>query len=243
MNEFLYENRSLITKFFEISAAVLGSVYLKQTKSLKLKIFVVFLWITVVVETIGMYKTFLQNNYDYEWFIAWKNSVFCQNLWLYNIYNFLTIGFLGVFYSDLISNKGSKIFIRVIVVLYSILWIFYYTFTDAFFVLGLPYDTVLASVIVSIYVLLYFKELMSSDYILQYYKLPSFYISVALLLWHLCATPLFIYSSYFLPFNTEFVNFRILLLLYINIFTYSCIAFGFWYSLKKRKQSIERKLP
>lgn len=236
MNEFLYDNRSLITKFFEISAAVFGSVYLHRTKNQKLKIFVVFLWITVIVEVIGYYKTILQNNYDYNWFIAWKNSIFCQNIWLYNIFNFLTIGFLGVFYTDLISNKSSKLFIRFIVVLYSIFSIFYYTFTDAFFVLGLPYDSILSSIIVSAYVILYFKELMNSDFLLQYYRLPSFYISVALLLWYLCATPLFIYSSYFLPFNTEFVNFRTLLLLYINIFTYTCITFGFWYSLKKSKQ-------
>lgn len=235
MNEFLYENRSYITKFFEIIAAVLGTIYLKKTNNYKLKIFVAFLWITVVVEVLGMYKSFLQNNYDYKWFIVWKNSIFCQNVWLYNIYNFLTIGFLGVFYSDLITNKSSKFFIRSIVVLYSMFSIFYYTYTDAFFVLGLPYDSILASVIVSIYVMLYFKELMSSDYILEYYRLPSFYISVALLLWNLCATPLFIYNSYFLPFNTEFVNFKTLLLLYINIFTYTCITFGFWYSLKKSK--------
>ncbi|WP_040253904.1 hypothetical protein [Psychroserpens mesophilus] len=233
MNEFLYENNSFITKFFEILAAVFGSVYLHRTKNKKLKLFIVFLWITVVVEVLGYYKTMLQNNYDYGWFVSWKNSVFCQNTWLYNIYSFLTIGFLGVFYTELISNTASKLFIRFIVIIYSIFAIIYYTDKDNFFGFGLPHDNILASVIISIFVILYFVELMNSDFILQYYKLPSFYISVALLLWHLCATPLFIYNSYFLPFNTEFVNFRSLLLLYINIFTYSCITFGFWYSLKK----------
>lgn len=236
MNEFLYENRSFITKFLEVLAAILGSIYLKHTKNQKLKVFVVFLWITVVVEILGYYKHLLQDNYDYSWFMAWKNSVFCQNIWLYNIYNFLTIGFLGVFYSDLITNTTSKLIIRFIIITYSVFSICYYIFTDAFFVIGLPYDNILGSVIISIFIILYFKELMSSDFILQYYKLPSFYISVALLLWHLCATPLFIYHGYLLPFNTEFVNFRTLLLLYINIFTYSCITFGFWYSLKRSKQ-------
>jgi hypothetical protein len=236
LNEFLYENRAFITKFFEITAAIFGSVYLHKTNNQKLKIFVVFLWITVVVEVLGYYKTILQNNYDYSWFIAWKNSVFCQNIWLYNIYGFFRIGLLGIFYSDLLLKTSFKLFIRSIILIYIVFSLFYYIFTDAFFVMGLPYDYILASIIISIYVILYFVELMNSDFILQYYKLPSFYISVALLFWHLCATPLFIYSSYFLPFNTEFVNFRTLLLLYINILTYSCIIFGFWYSLKKSKQ-------
>ncbi len=236
MNAFLYEHRSVITKFFEVLCAVSGTWYLRKTKNEKLKIFVYYLWLTVIVETLGVYKTFLQDNYDYSWFIAWKNSVFCQNTWLYNIYSFLGVGLLGIFYSDLLHSKTYKLIIRSIVIIYAVFSMIYYTYTDAFFVMGLPFDNILASVIVSIYVILYFVELMNSDFILQYYKLPSFYISVALLLWNLCTTPLFIYNSYFTPFNTEFVNFRLLLLLYINIFTYSCISFGFWYSLKKSKK-------
>jgi len=241
LNDFLYQNRSFITKSFEILAAVFGTLYLRRTKNENLKVFVYYLWVVVVVEVLGYYKHILQYNYDYEWFIIWKNSIICQNVWLYNIYTFFKIGLLGVFYSSLISNKYLKLTIRLIVVVYSIFTIIYYTTTSAFFELRLPYDKILASVIVSIYVIIYFRELMTSDFILQYYKLPSFYISVALLLWHLCATPLFIYGNYFQPFNTEFVNFRTLLLLYINIFTYSCFAFGFWYSLKKHKQLIEKK--
>jgi hypothetical protein len=236
LSDFLYQHRSLITKSFEILAAILGSWYLKKTKNENLKIFVYYLWLVVIVEILGFYKHLLQSNYDYNWFVAWKNSVFCQNIWLYNIYNFFKIGLLGVFYSSLLSKTSFKLTIRGIVLIYSVFSVCFYTFTNAFFVMGLPYDYILASVIVFIYVMFYFIELMNSEYILQYYKLPSFYISVALLVWHLCATPLFIYNSYFTPFNTEFVNFRILLLLYINIFTYSCIAFGFWYSLKKSKQ-------
>ncbi|MCK8481214.1 hypothetical protein [Psychroserpens algicola] len=236
MNDFLYQNRSFVTKSFEILAAILGSWYLKKTKNQNLKVFIYYLWLVVIVEVLGYYKHILQNNYDYNWFIAWKNSVLCQNTWLFNIYTFLKIGLLGVFYSSLLSKPSFKLIIRGIIVIYSIFSIIYYTSTDAFFVMGLPFDDILGAVIIFIYIMFYFTELMNSEYILQYYKLPSFYISVALLLWHLCTTPLFIYNSYFRAFNTEFVNFRTLLLLYINIFTYSCFAFGFWYSLKKSKK-------
>lgn len=236
MNDFLFENRSFITKLFEIVTAISGSWYLHKTKNEKIRIFVYYLWLTVVVEVLGFYRQILQYDYDYAWFIAIKNSVFHQNTWLYNIYSFLAIGLLGVFYSDLFISKSFKLLIRGIVLVYSVFTIFYYTFTDAFFTMGLPYDDILASVIITIYIICYFIELMRSEYILQYYKLPSFYISIALLLWYLCVTPLFIFNSYFRAVNIEFVAFRSLFLLYINIFTYSCISFGFWYSLKKSKQ-------
>ncbi|WP_335729183.1 hypothetical protein [Psychroserpens sp.] len=236
MKDFFLDNYSVITKSVEFIAAISGTYYLKKNKNSVLKIFVFYLWLTFFVELIGEYSGLMRNNYDKEWFIKLKNSVFCKNMWLYNIYSFLSIGLLGVFYSGLLSNKSLKILIRAIVIFYSIFSIFYYTFTDAFFVLGLPYDDILASVIVSIYVISYFIELMNSEYILQYYKLPSFYISVALLLWYLCVTPLFIFNAYFREVNADFVIFRYLLLLFINICTYLCFAFGFWYSLKKSKQ-------
>ena len=183
-----------------------------------------------------IYIDLLQHNYDYPWFISLKNGVFCSNLWLYNMFSFFTIGLLGVFYSDLLTNKIFKIIIRAIVLVYSIFSIVFYTMTDAFFEKTLPYDSLLASLFVSLFVVFYFIELIRSEYILIYYKLPSFYISVALLLWYLCTTPLFIFDSYFYAMNTKFVEFRSLFLLIINIFTYSCIIFGFWYPLYKKKQ-------
>ena len=206
MNDFLFEYKSLITKLFELAAAISGSWYLRKTKNEKIRIFVYYLWLAVIVETLGGYTKVLQNNYDYSWFVALKNSIFCRNSWLYNIYNFLSIGLLGIYYSDLLISKSFKIIVRSVFLIYCV------------------------------FTLVYFIELIRSEYILQYYKMPSFYISISLLLWHLCVTPLFIFNSYFRAVNVEFVSFRTLFLLYINIFTYICLTFGFWYSLYKSKQ-------
>lgn len=236
MNEFLYEHQSLVTKFFELIAAISGSWYLHKTKNEKIKIFVYYLWLTVIVEVLGVYTKVLQNNYDYEWFITLKNSIFCRNSWLYNIYTFLSIGLLGIFYSDLLISRAYKIIVRSVFLIYCFFALGYYMFTDAFFSMGLPFDDILGTVIITIYVICYFIELIRSEFILQYYKMPSFYISIALLLWHLCVTPLFIFNSYFRAVNAEFVTFRTFFLLYFNIFTYSFLTFGFWYSLYKNKQ-------
>ena len=236
MNDFLFEYKSLITKLFELAAAISGSWYLRKTKNEKIRIFVYYLWLAVIVETLGGYTKVLQNNYDYSWFVALKNSIFCRNSWLYNIYNFLSIGLLGIYYSDLLISKSFKIIVRSVFLIYCVFTLVYYIFSDAFFTMGLPYEDILATIIITIYVVCYFIELIRSEYILQYYKMPSFYISISLLLWHLCVTPLFIFNSYFRAVNVEFVSFRTLFLLYINIFTYICLTFGFWYSLYKSKQ-------
>lgn len=235
MKEFLLDNYSVITKSVEFIAAISGTVYIKNNKNSVVKIFVYYLWITFFVEVIGEYGRLMRNNYDYDWFIAIKNSVFCENMWLYNIYSYVAIGFIGVFYSNLMLNIFYKNIIRGALVLFSLFTFIFFTVSDAFFLKSLPYDFILGTAVICLFVILYFIELMKSDEILNYYKLPSFYISIALLLWYLCVTPLFIFDGYFLEINAEFVIFKYLLLLIINICTYLCFAFGFWYSLYKRK--------
>lgn len=241
MKEFLLEHREFITKFVEVLAAITGSIYLRKTNNKKLSVFVYYLWLTVAVEFLGRYTYIMQRNFDYEWFINLKNSFFCYNTWLYNIYSFMAIGLLGIFYSDLLINKSFKIIIRFIFLGYSLFTIGYYILTNAFLEQSINYDFILGAIIIGIYVILYFIELMKSEYLLKYYTLPSFYISIALLLWYICATPLFIFDNYFKAINEGFVNFRHLVLLIINIFTYTCIIFGFWYSLYKGKLSMKSK--
>ena len=242
MKDFLLNNYSVITKSVELIAAVSGTLYLKKNKNSVLKIFVYYLWLTFIVELIGEYSEIMQNNYDYDWYISFKNSVFCSNSWMYNIYSFLAIGMIGVFYSSMMSTNLAKIIIRAVIVIYSLSVLIFFTTTDAFFYMKLPYDLILGTIIICIYVILYFIELMRNDEILEFYKLPSFYVSIGLMLWYICVMPLFIYDEYFKAINTNFVKFRYLLLLIINIFTYLCYAFGFWYALYSNKQLKRKRL-
>ncbi|WP_299335430.1 hypothetical protein [uncultured Psychroserpens sp.] len=236
MEDFLLNNYSVITKSVELIAAVFGTLYLKKNKNSVLKIFVYYLWLTFFVELIGEYSEIMQNNYDYSWYISFKNSVFCTNSWLYNIYSYLAIGMIGIFYSNMMSTKTSKIIIRTVIITYSLFVLIFFTITDAFFTSSLPYDMIFGTIIICIYVILYFIELMRNDEILEFYKLPSFYVSIGLLMWYICVMPLFIYDGYFKAINTNFIKFRYLLLLIINIFTYLCFAFGFWYALYSNKR-------
>lgn len=236
LKELLLDNRALITNCFELIAALSGSYYYKKVKDKRLRIFVHYLWLTAVVEIVGSYSYIMQNNYDYEWFIAIKNSVFCSNLWLYNIYAYLAIGFISIFYYNFMTTRKTKTIILSTFIGYSLFSILYYTLTDAFFTTTLPYHFTMGAIIICLYVLMFFLELVKSDKILDFYKLPSFYISIGLLLWYLSIIPLFIFNDYFNAVNTNFVEFRNLLLLFINLCTYSCFAFGFLYPLYKRKQ-------
>ncbi|MEM6515245.1 MAG: hypothetical protein AAF688_03605 [Bacteroidota bacterium] len=235
MKEFLLNNYAFLTVLFELLAAVSGSLYLREKGKRIFRIFVYYLWLTVVIEALGGYPKLMQHNFDYEWFVFLKNSPFCSNTWLYNIYTLLSIGFIGVFYLNLLEKKINVFVIRLIIFLYTLFSVVYFTMTDAFFYHMLPYNDIIATVVIVIFAIFYLSELIRSEEILIYYKLPSFYITAGLLFWYLSVTPLFIFNEYHRAINEYFNQFRHLLLLSINILTYSCFAFGFLYPLYKRK--------
>jgi hypothetical protein len=201
-----------------------------------MKIFIWYLWFVVVVETLGMYGYILLNNYDYDWFIWLKNSAICSNTWLYNIYSIVSILVFGKFFSQIIREKFSKNIIKVSVILYLIFSVFYFVFSGAFFYKSILYNWFVETFIVFVFVILYYKQLLRSDKILVFSKLPIFYISSGLLLFYLCAAPLFTFDGYFYEVNKSFVQFRHVYMFIINIFLYSCFTFAFLYTIRFKKE-------
>ncbi len=201
-----------------------------------MKIFIWYLWFVVFIETVGMYGLLFQNNYDNKWFIWVKNSVFCSNIWLYNIYSFVSILIFGKFYSQILDDKFSKIIIKFAVIIYVVFSISYFIISGTFFSKSLPYDVLLETFIVFIFVMLYYRQLLKSDKILHFYRLPIFYISSSLLLWYLCVTPLFIFNGYIYEANQNFIQFRHIYLFIVNIFLYSCYTFAFLYTIRYKSQ-------
>lgn len=220
----------------ELIAALAGTYYYLKTRDKQMKIFILYLWIVVFIETVAMYGYVLQNNYDNKLFIWLKNSVFCYNTWLYNIFSFVSIILFGRFYTGIIKDGLSKLIIKYSVFAYVIFTIFYFLFSGTFFTKSLPYDVLLETLIVFVLVMLYYKQLLKSDKILVFYKLPVFHISSGLLLWYLCVTPLFIFDSYIYEINKNFIQFRYVYLFVVNIFLYSCYTFAFLYTIRFKKK-------
>lgn len=225
----------------ELIAALSGSFYYLKTKDNRVQPFIWFLWVIVFVETFGMYGYILLNNYDNEIFIWIKNSELCRNTWLYNIYNFSTIFFLGLFFKRILSSKVSQKIIVFVVVFISCSTILYFAISGNFFKMSLPYDFLMQTFAVFIFVMLYYFELLNSDKILYFYKSPIFYLSTGILLWFLCVSPLFIFDGYLYAINKDFLDFRYFYLFIANILLYSCYTFGFLYPLHIRKQLVTKK--
>lgn len=241
MVEFLLDNYTPITYLVEILAAMAGSLYIYKSKDESVRYFVMYLWLTVIVEYTAIYSRFMLNNYDNKLFVLIKNSPFCTNNWLYNVYAVVLIILLGKYYENLISNFKHKNYIKMLVIGFSIFSIFYLIFSDAFFNNSLPYGLMIQTLIVSFFVCLYYLSIINSEKILAFYKSKHFYLSTTLLLWSLAITPLIIFNGYYRLNNPNFIYLRRFILLCSNIIMYLCFTAVFLTSYFKAKSLVKNK--
>ncbi len=235
MIEFLINNYTPITYLVEILAAIAGSFYVYKSRDKVTRYFVMYLWLTVFVEYLAIYSTFMLNNYDNELFIFIKNSSFCTNIWLYNVRAVVLIILLGEYYKKLISNLKHQNYIKILVIGFSVFSVFYLIFSDSFFYNSMPYGFMIRTLIISFFVCLYYLSIINSDKILTFYKSKHFYIATTLLLWSLAITPLFIFRSYYSLNNPNFIYLRKFILLWANIIMYLCFTAVFITSYFKIK--------
>ena len=219
----------------ELIAALAGSYFYLKTRNKLIKPFVWYLWVVVIVETFGMYGFLLLNNYDNEIFISIKNSVWCYNRWLYNVYEFISVILFGIYFRNILNRESDKMVVKVSVIIYSIFTIVYFIISDGFFIKSIPFNFLLQTFLVFVFVMLYYRQLLKSDEILIFYKSAIFYINLGLMLWFLTVSPLFIFDGYFYTINQDFIEFRKMYLFIANLLLYSCYTFGFLYSLQFKK--------
>ncbi|BAO77638.1 hypothetical protein WPG_3408 [Winogradskyella sp. PG-2] len=224
-------NFDFLFHLLELVAALTSSLYWLKTKDDTIRPFVWYLWFIVFVETLAMYP-YLYDITDNSFIASVKNSKFYRNSWLYNLYNPVTIFLIGKFMIKNTNTAFSHKIIKYLVFCYTLFCVGFFLVGDNFFKMGLPYDSVIYTFIIFTMVMLYLRELMQSNDILNFYKSPVFYVSIALLLWYICLTPLFIFNAFYLKVNKEFIFFRSLFLDISNIILYSWYTFAFLYSLR-----------
>ena len=227
----------LLFHYFELAAALASSYYWLKTKDKSVRPFIWYLWLTVFVETLSLY-TYLYDHFDNA-IINWiDNSIFHGNTWLYNIYHSVSLILIGMFLIRNTKTEFSHKIIKIILITCTLFVVSYFLISGKLFEMSLPYNLAIQTFAIFIMVILYLRELIQSDQILDFYKSHVFYISLALMLWHISLTPLFIFDSYYRAANEGFFTFRDIFLNTFNILLYSCYVFAFFYSLYHKRKLV-----
>lgn len=224
--------------FLEVLAASTGTYYLRKNLSQfkSTKYLVLFLWITVFVELVGSYAPIGYFS-DYTIFSFVQGTPFENNYWWYNSYSVLSFSFFILYFISFSKNKYWKLIFQILVGTFLLVSILIFIFSGTFFIGYSPYLTIAGTLLLFFSVVMFYFELLRSEFLLQLKRFLPFYISVGVLVFNLCVTPIEIFIQYFnlKDGNELFVTLRSNVLLYANIFMYSTFILGFLICLKKKK--------
>lgn len=221
----------------ELLAAIAGTYYLRQRKATKYdKYLVAFLWFIVIAETVGIYAPAAYFS-KYKYFSFVEGTLFTNNYWIFNIVIIASFAFYSLYFRSLLRNGIWKKTLSILVYLYVLASILFLIFTDIYFSGYSKFSSLAGTLLLFISVAVFYFKLLKSDIILNLrYYLPI-YISIGVLVFHLCVTPFDILTAYFKADtgNDMFIKLRVNVLLYSNIFMYSTIILGFIVCSRKKK--------
>ena len=218
----------------ELLAALAGTYYLIKNTSIKNseKYLVYFLWFTFIIEMIGMYAPVAYFS-KYQYFSFVEDNNFRNSDWLFNCYSIVSYLFYIYYFRSQIMNIKRRNILKLSLIFFLISSILYLFYFDVIFYEVSKYTAIVGTLLLFLSVIFYYLELLKSDTILKVKRLLPFYISVGALIFHLCMTPIDIFSVYFQEGNELFITLQVNIKLYANLFMYSMYVLGFILCQKK----------
>jgi len=190
-------------------SAVIGTIRYKNYKSRFSLFFLILLYIAVTVEAFGYY--------------IWKiNS--SDNTWIYVIYIFFEFNLIFLMYHNILNDLKTKKLITILTVVFNISYfsIILYKGKWAFADLS-----TIESVILSVFLIAYLRELLNSDKILNFKKHLPFWVTTGFMIYFMSSIPFQYIRSTLKVHELTFVQ------PLINYFMYGCFIYAFLWSKKE----------
>lgn len=224
----------LFINFLELAAFISAIYYFKKVGGKQAKWLVYFLGATFLVEMLSYYTHFLEGD---SFLNSLKGTLFEENYWLYNAFMLISAVFYIYYFRSILRSNKSRIILGGLLVIYLFSSIIYLIASGVMFYSYSPVTVIFGALLIIISIALFYLELLTSNMILRVYKTLPFYISVAVLIFYLCTTPLFIYSTYFSESNNpEFTALYVKVIISTNFIMYSLYILGFILCSKKQMQ-------
>jgi len=212
-------------KYFELVAAITGTIFFYKYKHTCLKYFLYLLWYITFTE---FFVGFAKRN---EFLIYIDDSGQLYNNWFYNLLYFILFITMYLIYLKLIKNSTYKLWIKIFIISYIIISIINWSIIQNFVLDASVLPYIIGSLFLIISVIFYFIELLKSDKILVFHKQLLFWISVGLLLFHTGTIPFSIeYNGYAL---IPGVHKLFLIISILSHIMYLIFTFGFIWSKKE----------
>lgn len=203
-------------KYFELLAAIVGTIYFKKYNKGVIKYFLLILWYTAI-------------NEFFSFFIKQTGVVY--TIIYYNIFHLINFSFLFVLYINYLKTSMHRKIIATLFLIYVFSFLINMFFENyTLQIQTVPFYIATVSIIVSI--MFYFSQILNSTQVLYVRKNLLIYISVGYLLYLVGNLPIRIIRNYFYEIpNLEYIlNLSSILSIIMNI----CFILGFIWSEKKQ---------
>ena len=229
--EWFFKNAGLYF-FYELAAALIGTYfYFYFAKgNLLFKYLMFFFWWTWFADSFAKYAPILYLN-EYQ-ILDVRNTVFERDGWIYNLVQFVSIVFYTWFYNRSMPGMKMRKIVKYVGILVAILSIILFLTSDDFWILTNSNVSFIKSIMVILFCMICFFDLLSTDKVISFYKFFGFYFTIGIFTFYLLTTPLFIYSKYFTWDSYDFTMLRIVAMKFCNIFLYSMIIIGYLIAMK-----------
>jgi hypothetical protein len=201
--------------YFELASLIFAVFYYSKYKGYGFYKYFLYYLLSIVV-----FSFISRPEINRDWIEIFNNGVK-----VLNVFTFFEFNLIVLIYYHLIKNKNTLKLIKIIAIIFNIIYFI------SFFLLELQnYTVILEGIFNSFFIILFFKELLNSDSVLNYKKLLPFWISVGMLLFYLTSIPFF--TVLYVRVLSNRIMFPILFSLIILL--HSCFIFGL-VSCKKMK--------
>ena len=213
--------------YFELLAAITGTIFFYKYKHTYLKYFLYLLWFITFSEFFATYIS----NHQVKTFLYFDKKDISYNHWIYNILDSVSfLVYYYIFYKATITKKFKfwiKNFAGTYIIFSIVNWIFIQNFLSEM----QSYLFIIGAIFLIISILFYFIELLKSEKVLIFHKNILFWISTGLLLYYAGNIPFAAESNGYALIPGIHKLFLIVSIL--SIIMYLIFTFGFIWSKKE----------
>ena len=215
---FVFETLSSYIKFIALASAILGSVFFYKYGKGKARYFVVYLWLVALTEFAHKIVYYDLMNEDP------RSSILVSNLFV-----LLQALFCLLWYRYLVKEARMKKLIMFMLLFFLLFFLVDALFFERLFDYIQKYSSIFDIIFIVVAVLIYFREVLNSDFVLKLNGSVYFWFSLGLLAFNIPFLPIWIMSEY-LGFDAQVYRSLVFIL---NVIMHSCFIVGILWSKKE----------
>lgn len=206
-------------KYIALASAIINSIFFYKYAGGRAKYFFYSIWFIAITEF--SYRFFYYNVF---------NEDISSSKIVVNTYTLVQFSFYFLWYRFLMKNKTNKRLVLLFLGLFCTSFVLISLFLQGFTVITQSYVYTIGMIFLVISIILYFMEILASEFTLQFGRSVYFWFSLGLLLFHVPFMP-FMFIAEYLKFNQS-IPYAVVLF-GLNLIMHTCFIFGVLWSKKK----------